>query len=371
MPQSFAAARALAAALVLFAAAASASPNPEAAAALREGRAREQSQDPEGALAAYRKAISLGPDFVEAHRAYQKLLRVTGRGDQARAEYALRRERDPRSAVAQYLFGRVADSADREPAFRAATELDPGFYWGWFALGQTRLTARDASAAAACFRKALEIDPAAADAHVGLGEAQFSAAELNAALQSFRKAGQLEPSAGSAHLGAARCNQALENWADALLDLERILVGRPADLDALELAAQCANGASDWPRAEAYRTRARAAWRALPERNPRHAEGIVIDALPLAGGFMVVRERFAPDPTADAGKPWFVFEVFRADGTRPTARLYFVGATGDHGTLQEDVLSGLGPLWSPDRECGYPEIRRQAGIFAARRLAGK
>lgn len=334
---------------------------------LAEGRALERRKDTEAALAAYRKAIAAQPDRVDAHRAYQSLMRATGRADAVLQEYAELRARHPDQALYQYLYGRLLDGDARLQAFQKTVECDARFYWGQYALGQARLARGEFGPAGESFARATEISPSSADPWIGLGEAQHGAGQLDAALRAFRRAAELDPASTVARLDAGRCLKAQGNYAEGRAEADRVLAAHADDLEALELATQCCHGADDFASAAAYRTRAAAAWRATTEHKPVHRRGIVIDAAPLEGGFLVVREEFAP---AAAQPSTLVFDVHRSEAGAPVARWLWLSARRALVEVPPAGAPGEGGVdcWAPDHAVEYSELRGQVVLLAAAKL---
>jgi TolB-like protein/Tfp pilus assembly protein PilF len=92
-----------------------------------------------GGESQYRRAISLNPNYAEAHHQYGYLLAYQGRFDESVAEMKRASELDPLSALTTNDIGLpLTFQAKYEAAgeqFRKALELDPNFYFAHFSLG--------------------------------------------------------------------------------------------------------------------------------------------------------------------------------------------------------------------------------------------
>lgn len=89
------------------------------------GRSRE-------ALGVLTAILDEAPDYVDAHRVRQDIMRERGRMSRLLWESEQRLERSPDAATAHYLAGRLARTDDEKLAwFRRATDLAPGSFWGW------------------------------------------------------------------------------------------------------------------------------------------------------------------------------------------------------------------------------------------------
>lgn len=129
-------------------------------------RALEKKEAWSLAVAAYRKAVELDPNFAlawafRAHLLTFKLSRPT------EAEQLLRKaiKIDPRNPYYHTVLGNVLEKlgryAEAEAAYRGATEVDPGYAsaWGWLGALPTNHANRDLEAEKA-LRQATQLDPA-------------------------------------------------------------------------------------------------------------------------------------------------------------------------------------------------------------------
>ena len=79
------------------------------------------------------EVLGEAPEHVDAHRVRQDILRGRGRMGLLLSESERRLELAPGDPASHYLAGRIARTSDQKLAnFIQATELDPGFFWGWF-----------------------------------------------------------------------------------------------------------------------------------------------------------------------------------------------------------------------------------------------
>jgi eukaryotic-like serine/threonine-protein kinase len=157
------------------------------------------------ALAAYRKAVELGPAMAWAHNNLGNALRDAG--DLPASVAALRKalELDPRSAVTHTNLGSALyDAGDRAgavAAFRKALELAPNYAKAHNNLGTALRDAGDLPAAVAAYQKAVELDPQYALAYTNLGNGLRAQGDVPAALAAFQKAIELDPKNAAAHTG--------------------------------------------------------------------------------------------------------------------------------------------------------------------------
>ena len=123
---------------------------------LAQGRHRD-------AIAAFRKALAIAPDYVAALLPLAQSLRIIGE-----------------MAEARRLVERLA-------------ALQPGNGHAWFALGLVCDDGHDLASAIAAYRACIALQPQWPEAHVNLGMALQQAGELASAIQSYRAAVQVRP----------------------------------------------------------------------------------------------------------------------------------------------------------------------------------
>ena len=121
------------------------------------------------AVACYRRALELKPDFAEAHNNLGDVLKDQGKLDEAVACYRRALELKPDYAEAHNNLG---------VAFKDQGKLDE---------------------AVACYRRALELKPDFAEAHNNLGIAFKDQGKLDEAVACFRRALELKPDYAAAH----------------------------------------------------------------------------------------------------------------------------------------------------------------------------
>ena len=113
------------------------------------------------AIALYRRAIELGPDYPTAHQWYGQCLVSLGRFDEGVAELRRAIELDPLATVlftslgdSLYYAGRFAEAIEHN---QQALTLDPGFYLAWTDLARSYEQAGRFDEAIAAFKKGAEL----------------------------------------------------------------------------------------------------------------------------------------------------------------------------------------------------------------------
>jgi tetratricopeptide (TPR) repeat protein/TolB-like protein len=141
---------------------------------------------------------------TRAFEAYVRGRLAASRGNQEGNETAIEllgkaTEIDPQFVVGQYALGVVHQKLGNRwkaaAQFRASTQLDPTYPEPYKALGDLFLTAprRLFDQAVEAYTKALEIRPFYADAYVGLGDAKAAQSDVDGAVAAYQKALSFNP----------------------------------------------------------------------------------------------------------------------------------------------------------------------------------
>lgn len=140
----------------------------EARASLLRGFELEDQGKPADAILAWRRAIEIAPEYVDAHRAYQNVLLQRGRRGQLIDEYRAWSEQAPQSAVRVYLLSRLWSDRSRQRAgFERAAMLDPALFFAHLGVGHSSLADGDLARAEDAFERAHELDPGRSEPLVG------------------------------------------------------------------------------------------------------------------------------------------------------------------------------------------------------------
>jgi predicted O-linked N-acetylglucosamine transferase (SPINDLY family) len=159
------------------------------------------------AAAAYRQAIGLAPDFVEAHEALGTVLKMHGDLPGAAASYREAIRLRPGFAVAHYNLGVVLKALgqveDARACYHAALLHQPTLAEAHLNLACLFHEARDFSAAAAEYQEAMRLKPDFVDAIDNYGLLVQSQGRLDEALECFERVIQLRPNWAIGHLNRA------------------------------------------------------------------------------------------------------------------------------------------------------------------------
>jgi serine/threonine protein kinase/tetratricopeptide (TPR) repeat protein len=184
--------------------------------------------DWEGAEEAYRRAISLNPNYATAHDGYAMLLSARGRFDEAVEQISKAADLDPLSLIIAvhsgwpFYFARDFESAIRR--FRKALDLDdkfiPAHGWLGMALGQQHRYAEALDA----FGRALEVDRVPiltamlAHAHALAGDREQALALLNDHTATARERYISPYDIAVIHAGLGNKGEAISHLQAAIID---------------------------------------------------------------------------------------------------------------------------------------------------------
>ncbi len=164
------------------------------------------------AAIAYRHALSLRPDFWEAHSNLGVVLHDQGKLDEAIAEYrAAKRLKPDEASVRNNLGNTFCDKEDFDSALAEFKDLyrqSPEWEGGHNCLARAYMSKRDYASAVHELRAAIEVNPAGAAEHRVLGQALLLLGKDQEALEVLRQAVALNPESGLGHryLGTALVN---------------------------------------------------------------------------------------------------------------------------------------------------------------------
>lgn len=164
------------------------------------------------AAIAYRHALSLRPDYWEAHTNLGVVLHDQGKLDEAIAEYRSAKRLNPDEAsVRNNLGNTLCDKEDFDSALTEFKDLyrqSPEWEGGHNCMARAYMSKRDYLSAIRELRAAIAANPAGAAEHRVLGQALLLTGKDQEALDVLRKAVALNPESGLGHryLGTALVN---------------------------------------------------------------------------------------------------------------------------------------------------------------------
>lgn len=179
----------------------------------------------DGAISEYREALRLNPNDGAAHRSLGNVLFNKNDFDGAKTEYREVLRLNPKDSEIHRSLGDVlfnkSDFENASAEYREALRLNPEDSRAHRSLGDVLLNEDDENGALTQYREALRIDPADMDAHRSLGEVLLGKGDAAGAEHEYREVMRLSPSDPGAH----------DNIGEALID-EHDLDGAAAEYQA-------------------------------------------------------------------------------------------------------------------------------------------
>jgi tetratricopeptide (TPR) repeat protein len=182
-----------------------------AEAAFQRGAQLQRKRKIPEAIAAFREAIRLKPDHVDAHAVLGSDLLFQGMPTEATAEIreAIRLKPPKRSTMAR-LHSELGDALvaqkmmdEAVAPYREAIELEPEYKYAHYGLGIALFRVGQSLEAIAEFREALRIDPNYAQAHFYIGDVLTKLGQDAEAMSEFRHALKIRPEVTPAHRNLA------------------------------------------------------------------------------------------------------------------------------------------------------------------------
>ncbi len=210
--------------------------NPTAWLAYGRLGALEMNRDVEKAVAYFREAVRIRPDFAENHYNLANALQKSGRLQEAVAEYEEALQFEPDLAEAHNNLGNALQRLGRwdeaVEEYREALRLAPNLYEAHNNLGYAYRSRFRFAAALREWRQALEINPEYPDAHYNLGVTLLGLGQSEEAIAEFREVLRLRPDSPNAHNSLGKAFQAVGRLEEAVAEYREALRLNPGYQDA-------------------------------------------------------------------------------------------------------------------------------------------
>lgn len=189
------------------------------------------------AEAAYRRAIALQPDYVDAHNNLGALLQEQQRLPEAEAAYNNALSLQPGNAGIQFnlalLYHSVQRPTEAEAAYRRTLAIAPEFVQAYYSLGVLLQEQDRPSEAEAVYRQTIALQPAHAEAHNNLGNILKQHQRLAEAEAAYRQAIAHQPGYTSAHYNLGILLQDLHRYEEAETAYRQAISIQPDYFEAL------------------------------------------------------------------------------------------------------------------------------------------
>jgi len=191
------------------------------------GIALNDQGDADGAIAHYRQAIELRPNYAEAHYNLGRLLVQKGQLDEAIEHYEKALEINPADADAHNNLGATllaTGHVDEAIAhYRKALVIQPNYADASCNLASALLSKGDLDGAIACYSACLAVSPNQPEAQYNLASALFRSGRTDDAIAHYQKVLELSPdnadaraNLGSVLLAKGRLRDAIAQYRDVL-----------------------------------------------------------------------------------------------------------------------------------------------------------
>ena len=206
------------------------------------------------AAACYVSALTLRPEFVEAHANFGELQLELGQPEMAAASCARALAIHPGFAPAHQTLAKARMSQERfdEAAVHAgrAVAINAEFAEAHNTLGNALVKMMRLAEALASFRRAVALKPDFTEAHMNLGSALRSIGHLDAAAAGYRRVLELKPEFAPAHAALAGVLRLQRRGEEAENSCRRALEIDPKSAAALAVLAELRADAGRFAQAE-------------------------------------------------------------------------------------------------------------------------
>lgn len=222
------------------------------------GLSYQQQGSLDDAVAEFRRALAIQPDFAEARNNLGLTLLAEGDTEGAVAEFRRALKTDPRYAGALNSLGvaflEMSRWDDAVAEYHALLALNPGISEAYYNLGEGLKHLEDYDGAAGAFAKSLELNPGFVEAHCALGEVLWEQGKLDEAAKELQAAVAGDPDLMPAYLILANLLHQKGDLSGALEALQKVLQLAPRNGAAYQMLGIVLKQRGDIDRAaEAFR----------------------------------------------------------------------------------------------------------------------
>ncbi|MGB8356481.1 MAG: tetratricopeptide repeat protein [Chthoniobacteraceae bacterium] len=200
------------------------------------GLALFQKGDVDDAIANYEKAIAKDADYADPENNLGNALMQKGAVDEAISHYRRAAEIKPGLAEVQYNLGgalmQKGATDDAVASYQKAIELEPGYAEAECKLGDVFLRGGRTEQAIAHYQRAIEMRPGFVEAETNLGTAFVQKGEIDQGIAHYQKAVGLKPEFAEAHYDLANAFLQRGEEGEALAHFQRVLELQPQNIQA-------------------------------------------------------------------------------------------------------------------------------------------
>ena len=202
------------------------------------GIALEKEGDPEGAVAAYEKALELNPGDLSARQSLARLKPAEARapsvGAPESSDRSVRAEDDSAKIAGFENYIRESRFKEVEPLLAAYVKEHPNSSWGWYALGYSQFAQKKIGDSIQSMSRSLSLDVKNADAHKILGRDLMVIGRFDAAKTEYEQAIRYAPDSSESYYDLGKLFSLQDNWLAARKQFEEALRLNPDYIEAID-----------------------------------------------------------------------------------------------------------------------------------------
>jgi len=195
-------------------------------------------KDVDGAIAQYRKALEIKPDYAEAHLNLGNILAARGQADEAIAQFRMALEFDPDNVKAHNNLGHVLAAKGQVNEaiiqYRMALKIKPDYINASYDLGNVMFDLGRLKEAVLYYQMALETEPDFIEARFNLGNALLNLGRLDEAIAQYQLVLKIKPDYAGARNNLGAALKQAGRTAEAVDQYRKTLETQPENIDALD-----------------------------------------------------------------------------------------------------------------------------------------
>jgi tetratricopeptide (TPR) repeat protein len=200
------------------------------------GVAERASGDVDSAITAYQRALAMRPEYPDAHYNLANALLAKNKPQEAEEHFRIALQTIPDSAGVRNNLGIALAAAgkagDAIAAFRSAVAAEPSSATAHGNLADALSSAGQMDEAFSEFRRAIELDPKDAGAHYNFGSTLLEAGRFDEAISEFRASLRITPQSPEAHNNLGIALGSKGDIGGAIEEFQRALTLNPGFQDA-------------------------------------------------------------------------------------------------------------------------------------------
>jgi tetratricopeptide (TPR) repeat protein len=204
---------------------------------LNWGEALKSDRQYDKAIAAFKRALALQPDHVDALNSLGAVYAELEKTGEAEQHFRQALSLNPKHVMTRNNFGVLLKNkgllAEALSEFEAANAADPNYAMAFFNAGTVLKELQKPAAALTALQRAVKLRPDLAEAHLAIGGIHFDDDSFNDAAAALTRAIKINPGYIDAHVMLGALYRKLRNWKEARASYDRVLAVDPQHFEAL------------------------------------------------------------------------------------------------------------------------------------------